>query len=311
MEQAVVIKSTGSWYVLKNAQNELIDARVKGKFRIKGMKTTNPVAVGDEVMYFMNEDDRASIAELIPRNNYIVRKPVNLSKQYHIIASNIDQLVIIASIADPVTTTGFIDRMLLSAEAYHIPAVLVFNKSDLVGDNVEHKEHLMDVYSSIGYQCVETSTVTGENIEAFKSILKGKRSLLSGHSGVGKSTLINTIEPELDLRTNEISDMHRQGKHTTTFAEMFELGFGGEVIDTPGIRGFGLVDFEKHELAAYFPEFVALAQSCKFNNCVHLNEPHCAVKEALEKGEIAGFRMKNYRSIYNDDVDENYRALSY
>ncbi|MGB0882959.1 MAG: ribosome small subunit-dependent GTPase A, partial [Vicingaceae bacterium] len=307
--KGVVIKSTGSWYVVRLDNGNHIDARIKGKFRIKGIKSTNPIAVGDIVVLKQEADDDAVITAIDKRKNYIIRKSVNLSKRSHILAANVDQAILIVTLSQPKTYTAFIDRFLVSAEAYHIPTTIIFNKIDIYTE--EEKEELAFLkycYESIGYNCLTVSALEQTNIDAVKAIMKDKISVVSGHSGVGKTTLLNTVEPSLDLKTSEISEMHQQGKHTTTFAEMFELNFGGFLIDTPGIKAFGLIDFKKEELSHYFLEMRGLLNDCHFNNCVHINEPKCAVKEALENDEISAFRYNNYVSIYKDDEDENYRG---
>lgn len=310
--KGIVIKSTGSWYSVRLTDGDRIQARIKGKFRLKGIKTTNPIAVGDIVTLKKEEDGSAVISTIATRRNYIIRKSVNLSKRSHIIAANVDQAILIVTLSQPKTYTAFIDRFIISAEAYHIPTILVFNKLDIYSE--EEKEELSflrHTYESIGYKCLEVSATEQINIEGLKEVMKDKVSVISGHSGVGKTTLLNTIEPTLDLKTSEISEMHLQGKHTTTFAEMFELHFGGYLIDTPGIKAFGLIDFKKEELSHYFLEMRSLLNNCHFNNCVHINEPKCAVKDALENNEISAFRYNNYVSIYKDDEDENYRGLGY
>jgi len=310
--KGIVIKSTGSWYSVRLSDGEQIEARIKGKFRLKGIKSTNPIAVGDNVILKEEDDGTAVISGIEKRKNYIIRKSVNLSKRSHILAANVDQAILIVTLSQPKTYTEFIDRFLVSAEAYHIPTVIVFNKIDVYSD--EEKDELAFLkhcYEKIGYKCLTVSATEQTNIEAVKEVMKGKTSVISGHSGVGKTTLLNTIEPSLDLKTSEISEMHAQGKHTTTFAEMFELHFGGYLIDTPGIKAFGLIDFKKEELSHYFLEMRALLKDCHFNNCVHINEPKCAIKNALENNEISAFRYNNYVSIYNGDDDENYRGLGY
>ncbi len=310
--KGIVIKSTGSWYSVRLTNGERIESRIKGKFRLKGIKTTNPIAVGDNVVLKEEADGTAVITEIENRKNYIIRKSINLSKRSHIIAANVDQAILIVTLSKPKTYTAFIDRFLVSAEAYHIPTIIVFNKIDIYSD--EEKEELSFLkfcYEKVGYKCLEVSATEKINIDSVTAIMKDKVSVISGHSGVGKTTLLNTIEPTLDLKTSEISEMHQQGKHTTTFAEMFELHFGGYLIDTPGIKAFGLIDFKKEELSHYFLEMRKLLNACHFNNCVHINEPKCAVKEALENDEIPAFRYNNYLSIYNDDEDENYRGLGY
>lgn len=310
--KGIVVKSTGSWYNVKLENGEVVEARIQGKFRIKGIRSTNPVAVGDVVTIKQDENINNVITEIADRKNYIVRKSINLSKHSHIIASNIDQAVLIVTISQPKTTTGFIDRFLISAEAYHIPTILAFNKIDIYNkEELEELKTLMDIYTKIGYQCIAVSALNNENLEAIKEVLKNKTSVVSGHSGVGKSTLLNTIEPTLDLKTSTISEMHEQGKHTTTFAEMFDLSFGGYIIDTPGVKAFGLIDFDKADLSHYFLEMRAILGHCQYSNCQHINEPKCAVKDAVAEGKIATFRYNNYLSMYNDDEEENYRAKGY
>ena len=303
--KGIVVKSTGSWYNVKLENGDVVEARIQGKFRIKGIRSTNPVAVGDVVTIKQDENINNVITEIEDRKNYIVRKSINLSKHSHIIAANIDQAILIVTISQPKTTTGFIDRFLISAEAYHIPTILVFNKIDIYNkEELEELKTLMDIYTKIGYQCLAVSALNNENIDAFKSVLKNKTSVVSGHSGVGKSTLLNTIEPTLDLKTSTISEMHEQGKHTTTFAEMFDLSFGGYIIDTPGVKAFGLIDFDKADLSHYFLEMRAVLDNCQYNNCQHINEPKCAVKDAIAEDKIATFRYNNYLSMYNDDEEE-------
>ncbi len=313
LEKGIIIKSTGSWYVIRSTEGELIDARIKGKFRTKGIKSTNPIAVGDNVEYSIEEEDgTAIISGIKERRNYIVRKSINLSKRTHIIAANIDQAILVVTLTQPKTYTAFIDRFLASAEAYHIPTLIVFNKIDVYDDSEnEELNFLKSTYQKIGYRCIETSALENKNIDLLIDMMKDKVSMVSGHSGVGKTTLLNMVDPNLELRTSEISDMHQSGKHTTTFAEMFELPFGGYIIDTPGIKAFGLIDFEKTELSHYFLEMQELLNDCHFNNCIHVNEPNCAIKNAVESNEIAKFRYQNYLSMYNDDEDENYRGKGY
>ncbi len=306
--QGLVLKSTGSWYDVKLENGERISARIRGKFRLEGLKVTNPIAAGDQVEMEKDKDDNFVIHQILPRKNYIIRKSVNLSKQYHILAANLDQAILVVSATHPKTFSEFIDRFLLTATAYHIPAVLVFNKVDLYG--AEEKQQLqewIDIYSAAGYNCRRASAKSGEGVGEIKELLRGKISMLSGHSGVGKSTLINSIDSNLNLKTAAISDMHEQGKHTTTFAEMHELIFGGYVIDTPGIKGLGLADMKKEELCRYFPEFLKFSSQCKFHNCVHINEPGCAVKQATINGEIREERYNSYVHMYNED-DEQYRS---
>lgn len=306
-----VYKSTGSWYTVKTDLGVVYDCRIKGKFRIKGIKSTNPIAVGDVVGFNVTTLDNVTtgiIHTIHDRVNYIVRKSVNLSKQTHIIASNIDQVFLLITINNPPTLTSFIDRFLITTQAYGIKTVLVFNKMDTYDDdNIMEVKYLASIYRKIGYECIEVSAVTEQNIDQLKAFMKDKTSMFAGHSGVGKSTLVNAIEPGLDLKTKEISMQHMQGQHTTTFAEMFDLSFGARIVDTPGIKGFGVVDMDKEEIGDYFPEFFALKQHCKFNNCLHTEEPQCAVKEALDKDEISFSRYRSYLQILEGD-DEHYRT---
>lgn len=309
-----VIKSTGSWYQVKTDEGNTIQCRIVGKLRLRGIKSTNPVAVGDVVDFKMEEGEETGvITEIHDRKNYIIRKSVNLAKQTQVIAANLDQAILIVTLDFPKTYPRFIDRFLVTAEAYDIPAVLVFNKIDLYDDAaLDELEFYTYAYEDAGYTVLHTSVPGNLGIDELKETLSGKISLLSGHSGVGKSTLVNTIEPTLDLKTNSISDTHHQGQHTTTFAEMFELSFGGNIIDTPGIRGFGLVDMEKEELGDYFPEIFRIKDQCKFNNCLHLEEPGCAVKVAVEAGELAYTRYDSYVNFVNGtDEDETYRKDIY
>ena len=304
--KGTVLKSTGSWYNVLLDNGKMLDCRLKGKFRTHGIKSTNPVAVGDHVLVELEDENQALITELLDRKNYIIRKSVNLSKRTHIIAANIDQAILVVSLAAPKTLPGFIDRFLATAEAYTIPAVVVFNKVDLYNDDeLADLEYFDLVYQQAGYQTLTTSAIEQENTQAFKTLLKNKVSLLSGNSGVGKSTLVNAVEPTLNLKTQEISDAHQQGMHTTTFAEMFPLSFGGFVIDTPGIRGFGLVDMEKAEIGDYFPEIFKLKSKCRFHNCLHINEPGCAVLKAVENHDIAPTRYRSYINMINGTEDDN------
>lgn len=308
----IVTKSTGSWYTVYMENGKKVDCRLKGKFRIKGIKSTNPVAVGDQVNFeFEAGKETGVINHISERKNYIIRKSVNLSKQTHIIAANIDIAFLLVTIDNPPTFTGFIDRFLATAEAYSIPAVILFNKIDMYDAGLLAKKTILtELYTSIGYTCIDVSATKNINIDKVIALMKGKTTMFSGHSGVGKSTLINTIEPSLNLKTSEISKQHKQGLHTTTFAEMFELSFGGFIIDTPGIKGFGVVDFEPSEITDYFPEFFELKSKCKFNNCMHINEPSCAIKDAVEKDKIAFSRYKSYLQIVEGD-EENYRVDVY
>ena len=310
----VVYKSTGSWYSVKSETGEFYECRIKGKFRLDGIKSTNPVAVGDQVEFDIETkgDETIGIIKAIAdRKNYIVRRSVKLSKQTHIIAANIDQAFLLVTLNNPTTFPAFIDRFLVTAEAYDVPAVLLFNKMDTYSkEDMEEMLYLIGLYRSIGYPCLEITAKDGTGVDKVKELMKDKVSMFSGHSGVGKSTLINTLEPGLDLKTREISDQHQQGQHTTTFAEMFDLSFGARIIDTPGIRGFGVVEMDKEELGDYFPEFFRLKPECKFNNCLHLEEPKCAVKAALDAGEIPWSRYRSYLQILEGE-DDTYRKDNY
>lgn len=308
-----VYKSTGSWYFVKNTEGNFYKCRIKGKFRIKGIKSTNPIAVGDKVVFDVEkkgDEETGVIKKILDRENFIVRKSVNLSKQTHIIAANIDQVFLLITINNPPTFTTFIDRFLVSARAYRIDVILVFHKIDSY--QIEERAeilYLKDIYEAIGYRCVEVSSTENIHVDTVKELMTLKTSMFVGHSGVGKSTLVNAIEPTLDLKTKEISDQHKQGQHTTTFAEMFDLSFNARIIDTPGIKGFGVVDMDKYELGDYFPEFFALKQDCKFNNCIHIKEPKCAVKEALENEEISWSRYKSYLQIIEGEEEtEHFRT---
>ncbi len=294
-----VFRSTGSWYIVHTDAGTRVPCKLKGRFKIEGIRTTNPIAVGDVVDFDLLPDGETGlIAAIHERANYIIRQATKLSKASHIIAANMDQAVLIASMESPRTSPGFIDRFLVTAEAYHIPAVIVFNKYDLYDPAIKDKfEFICQTYRDCGYPCFYTSAKAGIHIEAFRTLLQGKTSLLSGHSGVGKSALINCVDPRLDLKEGEISSVHLKGKHTTTFAELFPLAFGGYIIDTPGIKEFGLVEFEKTELGQRFPEIRSRMDECRFNNCLHVNEPGCAVLKAVENGEIADFRYNNYLNM--------------
>jgi len=312
--KGTVYKSTGSWYSVKGEDGIFYNCRIRGRFRIGDIKSTNPVAVGDHVQIKIEkkgDEELGVISDIFPRNNYIIRRSVNLSKQTHIIAANIDTAFLLVTLNNPPTFTAFIDRFLVTAEAYHIRAVILFNKIDTYNDDeLLEIKLLAALYRKIGYECIGISAVTGKNLDKVKALMQDKVSMFSGHSGTGKSTLINAVEPGLNLRTAQISEQHLQGQHTTTFAEMFDLSFGGHIIDTPGIKGFGLVEMKKEELGDYFPEFFALKGKCRFNNCMHLEEPHCAVKEALEEEEIAWSRYKSYLQILEGE-EEHYRKDMY
>lgn len=297
-----VIKSTGSWYDVRDDAGMVVSCRLRGKIRLDGLRTTNPVAVGDLVNFEKERDkDTCVIDKILPRTNVIVRKSMNLSKESHIIAANVDQAILVATIAQPRTSTGFIDRFTVTAEAYHIPTIIVFNKCDIYNEEQNAvAEELMKVYNNIGYQSFMVSAKTGYNCDRLENIMKDKISMFSGHSGVGKSALVNRMDPNLDIRVGEISEVHEKGKHTTTFAQMYELCFGGYIIDTPGIKEFALFDMEKETLAQRFPEMRALMHDCHFNNCTHLHEPHCAIKDAVEQGVIADWRYENYCNMMDD-----------
>ncbi|WP_411274801.1 ribosome small subunit-dependent GTPase A [Daejeonella sp.] len=301
--QGLVIKSTGSWYEVVAESGEIINCRIKGKFRTLDIKTTNPIAVGDKVEVEREPDqDTWLIGTLYPRKNYIIRKSVNLSKQAQIIAANLDQAFLIVTLASPRTSLGFIDRFLVTAEAYAVPAMLIFNKLDLFSnEGLEILKLYQQIYEKAGYPCYSVSAIEMTNLEQIKELLKDKVTLVSGHSGVGKSTLINALLPGSQLKTGDISEWSDKGKHTTTFAEMFELPFGGYLIDTPGIRELGVFDIEKQELGRLFPEIRELMENCKFHNCRHINEPGCSVLKALETDEIEPSRYDSYLSIYHNN----------
>jgi len=309
-----VYKSTGSWYVVKTSEDIFFECRIKGKFRIKGIKSTNPVAVGDVVDFELetqNNTQTGIITKIHPRKNYLIRKSVNLSKQVHILAANIDQVFLLITLQSPVTTTTFIDRFLASTEAYTIKTILLFNKIDTYDeDMLMEQKYLQHIYTQIGYECYAISAQNPENVAFLKEIMCQKVSIFAGHSGVGKSTLVNALEPTLNLKTKEISEQHLQGQHTTTFAEMFDLSFDARIIDTPGIRGFGMVDMKPEEISHYFKEFFALQNNCKFNNCLHKEEPHCAIKNALDENKISFTRYKSYLQMLEGD-DDNYRFDDY
>lgn len=308
-----VYKSTGSWYEVKTEDGQFINCRIKGKLRLAGSKSTNPVAVGDFVEVEMQPDGEGLIKSIEERKNHIIRRSVNLAKQTQVIAANLDQAVLVVTLAYPVTFPRFIDRFLITAEAYDIPAILVFNKVDLYDEAAMNDlAYYTQVYLDAGYGVLHTSATEGIGLEDFREILINKTSLISGHSGVGKSTLINCVEPDLDIRTAEVSETHRQGQHTTTFAEMYDLSFGGSIIDTPGIRGFGLVNMSTEEIGDYFPEILRLKENCRFNNCMHLEEPGCAVKEALENHQLAFTRYESYLSFVKGVHDEEpYRSSTH
>ena len=306
--KGLVVKNTGSWYTVRTDDGQLIESKIKGNFRLKGIRSTNPVAVGDRVELIVNQEGTAFITAIDDRRNYIIRKSQNLSKQSHIIAANVDQAFLIVTINYPQTSTTFIDRFLASAEAYRVPVILVFNKTDLL-DEDEHRyqQMMMTLYENIGYQCVAISAEKGTGVEILESLLQGKTTVLSGNSGVGKSTLINRLVPGASLRTAEISDAHNTGQHTTTFSEMIELPGGGYLIDTPGIKGFGTFDMEPEELTSYFKEIFRFSKDCRFSNCTHTHEPGCAVLQALENHYIAQSRYQSYLSMMEDKDGGKYR----
>ncbi len=306
--RGLVVKNTGSWYVVKTDDGQFVDSKIKGNFRLKGIRSTNPVAVGDYVKIAKNAEGTAFITEIEDRKNYIIRKASNLSKQSHIIAANIDQAVLVITVSHPETSTTFVDRFLASAEAYRIPVILLFNKTDCFD---EHETRYMDgmiyLYSSIGYECLKTSAVKQEGIVELEQLIRGKTTLFSGNSGVGKSTLLNALIPDLNVKTAEISAAHDTGMHTTTFSEMFELPHGGYIIDTPGIKGFGTFDMEKEEVDHYFREIFEESAHCKYGNCTHTHEPGCAVRHAVEEHRISESRYNSYLSMLADKDEEKYR----
>lgn len=313
MKKGIVIKSTGSWYTVKTQEGELMECRIKGNFRIKGIRSTNPIAVGDNVEITVRQEDSnlegvqvGLITNIIERKNYIIRKSPNLSKESHIIAANIDQAFLIVTVSHPVTSTTFIDRFLVSAEAYRIPCRLIFNKIDLYQEEqTQNMESMIAIYENIGYLCFKVSATEQVGIDELKQMIKDKTNVFSGHSGVGKSTIINSLQPGIGLKTGNISEAHHSGKHTTTYSEMINLDFGGYIIDTPGIKGFGLLEMEKEEISHYFPEMFRLLNDCQYYNCTHTHEPGCAVKKAVVEGEIAESRYDTYLGLLNGD--EKYR----
>jgi ribosome biogenesis GTPase / thiamine phosphate phosphatase len=301
--EGLVIKSTGSWYLVLQNDGTKIECKLKGNFRIKGIKTTNPVAVGDRVVFkYLPDKQSGFITKILNRRNYIIRRATNLSKISHIIAANIDQVLLVVCLAKPRTSTGFIDRFLVTAEAYHIPAIIVFNKLDIYDDKLKLKhDEIVKIYEKASYNCLGISVYENYHIEQLKELLKDKINLFAGHSGVGKSALINAIIPGLNLKTKEISAYHEKGQHATTFTEMYQLSFGGFIIDTPGVKEFGLLDFKNTEISERFPEMRKIMMNCRFNNCTHIHEPGCVVLKALKNGEISQSRYNNYISIFNDE----------
>ena len=308
MLKGLVVKNTGSWYTVRTDDGQLIESKVKGNFRLKGIRSTNPVAVGDRVSLVTNPEGTALITEIEDRRNYIIRKSINLSKQSHILAANVDQALLVITVSRPETSTTFIDRFLASAEAYRVPVILIFNKTDLLDDDERHyQEALIHLYETVGYRCMAISAETGNGVDDLRPLLDGKVTLLSGNSGVGKSTLINRLVPGASLRTAEISDAHNTGQHTTTFSEMIPLEGGGWAVDTPGIKGFGTFDMEPEEITGYFKEIFHFSHDCRFNNCTHTHEPGCAVLKALEDHYIAQSRYQSYLSMLNDKDESKYR----
>lgn len=306
--RGLVVKNTGSWYTVKTDDGRLVNSKVKGNFRLKGIRSTNPVAVGDRVDIVENTEGTAFITEIADRSNYIIRKSPNLSKQSHIIAANVDQALLVVTVNHPQTSTTFIDRFLASAEAYRVPVILVFNKTDLLdADERHYLDMMIALYENVGYKCVAISAETGHGVDGLKELLSERISVLSGNSGVGKSTLINRILPDANLRTAEISDAHNQGIHTTTFSEMLELPSGGYLIDTPGIKGFGTFDIEPAELTGYFKDIFHFSKDCRFSNCTHTHEPGCAVLRAVEEHYIAASRYQSYLSMLDDKDESKYR----
>jgi ribosome biogenesis GTPase len=307
--KARIYKSTGSWYVAKTADGKMYNARIKGIFKIEEITSTNPIAVGDEVEMVIEDvqEESAMIDHIYDRSNYVARVSPHNKRQHHIIASNLDQSILFATLKEPKTSQGFMDRFLVSCESYHIPAIIVFNKSDIYRKKELEKFALLkEMYEAIGYKVVLASVQNNEGVDGVKALLHNKRTLLSGHSGVGKSTFINAVFPKFNLRTQEVSGWSGKGLHTTTFAEMFDLDNGGQIIDTPGLREFGVVDISKQELSQYFPEMRALINDCQFNNCMHINEPGCAVKKAVNAGTVAVNRYASYLTILDTMEDESY-----
>ena len=307
--KGLVIKNTGSWYTVRTADGQMVDCKVKGNFRLKGIKSTNPVAIGDYVDFTPLQDNTALITSIGERRNYIVRKSTNLSKQSHILAANLDQCILIVTINHPVTTTTFIDRFLATAEAYSIPVIIAFNKTDVYDDDDNLLlEGMTQLYQTVGYQCLSVSAKTGTGMDQVKSLLQGKATLISGNSGVGKSTFINSLIPGLNLKTSDISDAYNTGKHTTTFSEMYALDdHDSYIIDTPGIKGFGSFDMSKEEIGHYFKEIFQFSSGCRFNNCTHTHEPGCAVLEAVARHDISESRYNSYLSMLDDENETKYR----
>lgn len=310
--KGLVIKNTGSWYLVKTEEGKLIQCKIRGNFRLRDIKSTNPVVVGDYVIIEENQEGTAFITEIEDRKNYIVRRSSNLSKLSHILAANLDQCFLFITVSLPETSTTFIDRFLASTEAYRIPTTLVFNKIDLYKDeDLSYVEGLITLYSYIGYKCIKSSAVTGEGIAEIRDLLEHKVTLFSGHSGVGKSTIINALIPNLDLKTGDISEHHKTGMHTTTYSEMFCLDDNSYLIDTPGIKGFGTFDMDKEEISHFFPEIFKFSKECRYNNCSHMHEPGCAVLKAVENHYISESRYRSYLSMMNDDDEGKYRITKF
>lgn len=304
----LVIRNTGSWYLVRTEEGGDIECKIKGNFRLKEIKSTNPIAVGDRVSIIVNNEGVGLISEIKDRKNYIVRRSSNLSKQSHILGTNLDLGILLVTVSQPVTSTTFIDRFLASAEAFNIPMTIVFNKVDLCDeDEIEYMDALISMYDHIGYPCMKISALNNDGLSEIHDLLKDKITLFSGHSGVGKSTLINTLLPGANVKTGAISDYHGKGMHTTTFSEMLELPQGGYIIDTPGIKGFGVIDIKREELAHYFRDIFEFSHNCKFNNCIHINEPGCAVLDAVENHYISKSRYKSYLNIMEEGNEDKYR----